>query len=297
LPALQPITTECEKTRNRVKKKKLAPHEPLEAKKNDGRNQLVWEGSEQDDDSRKARQGGDHQVKNTDDNQTSFSRFLHLQEYSTSAKANQNAFKTFVYSLKHKNAVFGNFLCVYFLSLSLWCLCCISTLPEIAESTRDHRISSKAKQIYILPSPNNTTPQNVVKQKPPNFFFKFAEREQRQWSPRTRHKNRQQNPCTNCNCEQGEARKTSVQEKAELELGQRTKAQKAEEPGGKKKKRQENWTVPGSNPASSGPSPTPPAFPQTLKFKFWVGANHTTGLRGKGSRRGAAGAGILPFVT
>ncbi|CAK9873672.1 unnamed protein product [Sphagnum jensenii] len=68
------------KPRNRVKKKKLAPHEPLEAKKNDGRNQQVWEGSEQDDDSRKARQGGDHQVKNTDDNQTSFSRLLHFQE-------------------------------------------------------------------------------------------------------------------------------------------------------------------------------------------------------------------------
>lgn len=60
------------KTRNRDKKKKLAPHETLEAKKNDGRNQQVWEGSEQYDDSRKARQGGDHQVKNTDDNQTSF---------------------------------------------------------------------------------------------------------------------------------------------------------------------------------------------------------------------------------
>jgi len=68
------------KPRHRVKRKKLAPHEPLEAKKNDGRNQQVWEGSEQDDDSRKTRQGGDHQVKNTDDNQTGFSRFLHFQE-------------------------------------------------------------------------------------------------------------------------------------------------------------------------------------------------------------------------
>ncbi len=58
------------KPRNRVKKKKFAPHEPLEAKKNDGRNQHVWEGSEQDDDSRKARQGRDHEVKNTDDKQT-----------------------------------------------------------------------------------------------------------------------------------------------------------------------------------------------------------------------------------
>jgi hypothetical protein len=58
------------KPRNRVKKKKFASHEPLEAKKNNGRNQQVWEGREQDDDSRKARQGGDHEVKNTDDNQT-----------------------------------------------------------------------------------------------------------------------------------------------------------------------------------------------------------------------------------
>jgi hypothetical protein len=98
----------------------------------------------------KARQGGDHQVKNTDDNQTSLVfPDSSTSRNSTSAKANQKAFKTFVYSLKHKNAVFGNFLCVYF--LSLWCLCCISTLPEIAESTRDHRISSKAKQIYMEP--------------------------------------------------------------------------------------------------------------------------------------------------
>ncbi len=61
---------------------------------------------------------------------------------STFAKTNKKVFKTFVYSLKHKNDVFGNFLCVYFLSLS-W-LCCISTLPEIAESTHDHRISSSS---------------------------------------------------------------------------------------------------------------------------------------------------------
>jgi len=58
----------------------------------------------------------------------------------TFAKTNKKVFKMFVYCLKHKNVVFGNFLCVYF--LSLWCLCCISTLSEIAESTRDHRISS-----------------------------------------------------------------------------------------------------------------------------------------------------------
>jgi hypothetical protein len=51
------------KTRNRVKKKKLARHETLEAKKNDGRNQQVWEGSEQYDDSRKARQGKEEIIR------------------------------------------------------------------------------------------------------------------------------------------------------------------------------------------------------------------------------------------
>jgi len=67
------VATDFDWTRkppNHVKKKKLAPHELLEAKKNDGRNQQVWEGSEQDDDSRKARQGRDHEVKNIDDNKT-----------------------------------------------------------------------------------------------------------------------------------------------------------------------------------------------------------------------------------
>lgn len=237
------------KPRNRVKKKKLAPHEPLEAKKNDGRNQQVWEGSEQDDDSRKARQGGDHQVKNTDDNPDSST-----SRNSTSAKANKKVFKTFVYSLKHKNAVFGNFLCVYCLSLSLWCLCCISTLPEIAESTRDHRISSKAKQVYILPSPNNTTPQNVVKQKPP-ILFQIRGKRATAMEP---EKSPQKSPAKSMHKLQLRTRRSPENERtgeAELELGQGTKAQKAEEPGGKKKKGQENRTVPGSNPASSGPSP------------------------------------------
>jgi hypothetical protein len=105
------------KPRNRVKNKKLAPHAPLEAKKNDGRKQQVSEGSEQDDDSRKARQGGEHQVKNTDDNQTSFFQIPPLPGRALLQKQTKK-FSRCSFILYNTRMLYLAIFCVYIFSLS-----------------------------------------------------------------------------------------------------------------------------------------------------------------------------------
>jgi hypothetical protein len=93
----------------------------------------------------------------------------------------------------------------------------------------------------------------VVKQKPPILFQISGNRATAMEPENTPQKS----PAKSMHKLQLRTRRSPENERtgeAELELGQGTKAQKAEEPGGKKKG-EENWTVPGSNPASSGPSP------------------------------------------